>query len=388
MTLFPPLPTLDIDDVLPPPDRWSRALGRRLLLALVGTGIGLAVWPLAETVRAGGEVRPLGENSLLQSRLGGVLTEVHIRPDQRVQRGQLLGRLDTAALDRQRQLLLQEISSLSRQRRQSLQEQQALQDQEQAARRTLLARLESVRRDGDKATVTQDFQRRELERFQALQNEGAVARSLVEEQEARLRIGGSDLAKVRQSLDEQRARGAEDLAALRRSALQAQVAAEELEKGLDDRRHRLQMLERDRQDSVLRAPAAGTVLGTVLRHRGQVIRPGEVVATIAPAGARHEIVLKVTSRQRPRLRPGQPAMVTINGCSRSEFGVLRARVESVADDVVSRGLYEVRLRPSRQGLSSTRGSCPLRPGLEVDADVTTRMTTVLRFLADRFERPL
>ena len=100
MTLFPPLPPLDIDDVLPPPDRWSRALGRRLLLALVGTGIGLAVWPLAETVRAGGVVRPLGENSLLQSRLGGVVTEVKIRPDQRVQRGQLLGRLDTAVLDR------------------------------------------------------------------------------------------------------------------------------------------------------------------------------------------------------------------------------------------------------------------------------------------------
>jgi multidrug resistance efflux pump len=317
-----------------------------------------------------------------------VLTEVRIRPDQRVLRGQVLGRLDTAALDRERQLLQQEIASLSRQQRQSLEEQQALQEQELAARRMLLARLESVRRDGDKAAVTQEFQRRELERFRTLQNEGAVARSLVEEQEARLRIGGSDLAKVRQTLDEQQARGAEDLAALRRSALQARVAAEELEKGLGERRHRLQMLERDRQDSVLRAPAAGTVLGTVIRHRGQVIRPGEVVATIAPAGALHEIVLKVTSRQRPRLRPGQPAMVTINGCSRSEFGVLRARVDSVADDVVSRGLYEVRLRPSRQGLSSTRGRCPLRPGLEVDADVTTRMTTVLRFLADRFERPL
>ena len=39
MTLSP----LDLDDVLPPPDRWSRALGRRLLLALVGTGFGLAV---------------------------------------------------------------------------------------------------------------------------------------------------------------------------------------------------------------------------------------------------------------------------------------------------------------------------------------------------------
>ena len=74
--------------------------------------------------------------------------------------------------------------------------------------------------------------------------------------------------------------------------------------------------------------------------------------------------------------------------SRSEFGVLRARVETVADDVVSRGLYAVRLRPERQGLTSSRGSCPLRPGLEVDADVTTRMTTVLQFLADRFERPL
>jgi HlyD family secretion protein len=81
---------LQHDDFLPSPGPWTRALGRQLALALTLGAGALAVWPMQETVRAQGTVRPVGENTLLQSELGGRVQQVMLRPNQQVSQGQVL----------------------------------------------------------------------------------------------------------------------------------------------------------------------------------------------------------------------------------------------------------------------------------------------------------
>jgi multidrug resistance efflux pump len=164
-----------------------------------------------------------------------------------------------------------------------------------------------------------------------------------------------------------------------------QAAAEDQTRQVADRRTRLQEVERQLAQSLIRAPLAGSVVSTSLRHRQQVVRPGEVVASIAPAGRPFEVKLSVRDRQVSQLRPGQRATVQVLGCSRAEFGVLPAVVQAISADTLGPGRYEVSLRPEATRLSRGGRFCNLRQGMEVSGDVMTRHTTFGRYLLNKLQ---
>ncbi len=387
------------DEFLPGPGRWAGGLTRALLLTLAAAGLSLSVWPLRETVRAAGVVRPRGENSVIQSELGGTVQAVLLRPDQTVAAGQVLARLDPSLFRSERDQLRSEITALERQLRLASSERDSLELQAAALARLGSAQLESSRRSVDQARATFRFERSELERYQSLLSSGAVPRSLVEEKLSRSQVSAAELLKADQAVVEQRARALNEAARLRQSAAQARSAADELGKQLVQRRTRLDQVERALGRSTLRAPQAGTVLSTALRHPGQVIQPGQVVATIAPLGQRHEVRLEVPARDIGQIRPGQRASLRISACPTAEYGVLPAVVQSLSADTLSIDTlaaavpaeamaaapagYQVLLRPLRTSLPGRQGPCRLRPGMDLSADVVTRDTTVLRFLLNR-----
>jgi len=92
---------------------------------------------------------------------------------------------------------------------------------------------------------------------------------------------------------EQRARGMSELARLRQNASQARSSADELRKQMSQRRARLQQVQRGIDLATVRAPISGSVLNTNLRHAGQVLQPGEVMAVLAPLGTRFDVKLQV-----------------------------------------------------------------------------------------------
>lgn len=388
----PPVPMVlgeACDEFLPGPGRWAGGLSKALLATLLVAGGSLSIWPLRETVRAAGVVRPMGENSVLQSELGGTVQAVLLRPDQTVAAGQVLARLDPSAFRAERDQLLSEISTLERQLRLARSERDSLELQAEALTRLGSAQLESSRRSVDQARATFRFESSELDRYRSLLASGAVPRSLVEEKAARSQVSAAELLKADQAVVEQRARALNEAARLRQSAAQARSAADELEKQLVQRRSRLGQVQRALGRSTLRAPLAGTVLSTALRHPGQVIQPGQVVATLAPLGQSHEVRLQVPARDIGQIRPGQRAILRISACPTAEYGVLPARVQSLsADTLASAGAdgmagYQVLLLPQRTALAGRQGPCRLRPGMDLTADVVTRDTTVLRFLLNR-----
>ncbi|MFM9109364.1 MAG: biotin/lipoyl-binding protein, partial [Prochlorococcaceae cyanobacterium] len=109
------LAVADAGEFLPDPGGWTRHLGWRALAAAGGCLAALWFWPMGETVRAPGVVRPSGENSVVQSSLPGRLASVAVKPDQVVAAGQVLARLDTAALADERRQRLAENALLDQQ---------------------------------------------------------------------------------------------------------------------------------------------------------------------------------------------------------------------------------------------------------------------------------
>jgi HlyD family secretion protein len=135
------LPSTAADEFLPAPGSWSHRLGHRVLIGLVSTGLALVIWPWQETVRASGVVRPTGENSLVQSERGGTVLAVLVQPNQRVEAGQVMARLDDRALRDQEQQLETEISRLERQQLEASNQRRALADQRNAATSLTVAQV-------------------------------------------------------------------------------------------------------------------------------------------------------------------------------------------------------------------------------------------------------
>jgi HlyD family secretion protein len=353
----------------------------------MGSGA-LALWPMRETVRAEGAVRPLGENSVVQSEQGGTLQRVLVQPNQSVLAGSLLAEFDNRSLAVERQQLQQEQAALRRQLTMARGEQQSLATQAQALQGVNQSLTLASRQGVAQARTALDYERGELERYRSLAAEGAVPRSVVEERQARQIVSESEVLKALQGVAEQQARGVSELARLRQAEFQARSAADELNKQVLQRDTRLQQLERAITQTKVVAPIDGSVVSTALRHAGQVLQAGEPLAVIAPQTAPLDVRLQVPPESISQVETGQAAMLRISACPTAEFGVLPARVKSVAADVQPRqdnraSGYEVVLRPERRQLNGRGTVCALRPGMAVVADVITRRTTVLMFLLNK-----
>lgn len=389
----PTLMATTADDYLPGPGPWASVLGRQLLIGLLLGGVALTLWPMRETVRASGMVRPTGENSVVQSEQGGSLQQVLVKPNQQVVAGALLAVFDSRPLRLEQQQLQREVQALERQLTMARGEQHSLSTQAEALRGVNRSLTSASRQGVAQAQSALGYERRELERYRTLAAEGAVPRSLLEERQVRRVVSESELLKAVQGVAEQQSRGVSELARLRQAEFQARSAADELHKQLLQRTTRLEQLARAIDQTRVLAPISGSVVSTALRHPGQVLRAGEPLAVIAPAAAPLELRVQVPSESIRELRAGQQATVRIDACPTAEFGVLPARVQSVAADVAPRqgaaqgesraSGYDVVLATPRRDLPGRDSRCALRPGMAVTADVVTRRTTVLMYLLNK-----
>ena len=382
------LTPLQADDFLPELGGWSKTLGQRALAVGAASVLALALWPWQETVRAGGVIRPAGENTIVQSQLDGVVAKVLVKENQQVKPGQALAELDRRSLENERRKLEAELNQSLAQQLDSQAQSLDVRQQTQATRLLNQAQLNSAQRDLDSAASTLRYREVELKRYRSLLSSGAVAATVIEEKQAQAVLARNDLAKARQALREQQARGEAELARLGQGSNQASRESRELTKQVDQARARLEEVKRALLNSVIKAPKAGTVIVNNLRHAQQVIRAGEVLAQIAPDRGNLHVKLTVPSTDVGSIKANQPAYLRIAGCPYPEFGVLNAKVLSISADTIAAASgnnnalpgFQVSLQPSAKPLKSGNRSCLLRQGMDVQADIVTRQTTILGFI--------
>jgi len=383
------LTPLQADDFLPELGGWSKTLGQRVLAVGAVSMLALAVWPWQETVRAAGVIRPAGENTIVQSQLDGVLARVWVKDNQQVKQGEPLAELDRRSLDNERRKLEGELTQSLAQQRDSRASSLDVQQQAQATRLLNSAQRTSAQRDLDSAASTVRYRETELKRYRSLLSSGAVAETVIEEKQAQAVLARNEFAKARQAMREQEARGAAELARLGQGSNQTAQEERELKKQVEQIRARLEELKRALLNSVIRAPKSGTVIVSNLRHAQQVIRSGEVLAQIAPSQGDLQVKLTIPSSDVGTIKASQQAYLRIAGCPYPEFGVLEARVLSISADTIHQSAggdgrgpagFQVSLKPSTKPLTNGDRRCALRHGMDVQADIVTRKTTILGFI--------
>lgn len=363
------LPRLDLEDYIPSVRPWVRISS----LAVVGSaalGVAfMAILPYRIVVRGPGFVRPAGEQVLVNAPLDGRVVSIDVRTTQPVEVGQPI-----VTLDRSR--LRGEVEQVGRSR-------EALNQQMQAARQQAQADYARAELEVEKSRSTLDFARSELQRYKLLSGQGAAPASLFEAKRAELAEASATYSQAKESLAAVRSQSRNREAELRKEMAGIERSSKE---GVSN------LLK-----ATVRSPVKGIVFQLKVQNPEQTIAVGQALAVITPSSAEKLVKVEVRSEDVVNVRPGQRAELRIAGCPFPDFGTLPAQVISVSSDALpardgpegtegtegtspASNLYEVTLKPLRVVLRSSRQSCEVKLGMQLQADILTRQETILRFV--------
>jgi membrane fusion protein (multidrug efflux system) len=181
------------------------------------------------------------------------------------------------------------------------------------------------------------------------------------------------LADVRRLQSQGAGRGAEQQAgvdALRRQrdTLQGDIAGGQAT---------LQRLQRDVEQRLVRAPAAGRLGDVAPLHAGDMVAAGQTFARIVPAGELMIVADFDPASALGRVRAGQPARLRLAGFSWAQYGSVEATVSRVAAELRD-GRLRVELSPRGappRGLALQHG----QPGaVEVEVESVAPAVLLLR----------
>jgi adhesin transport system membrane fusion protein len=352
-------------------------------LLVIAVFIGWSAWAeVDEVTRGEGQVVPLSRMQTIQSLDGGILAELMVRRGDRVERGQLLVRLDdtqfrSAYLEIASQIAVLR-ASIARLKAEVLEKSDIdfpeTLDPEgelvQSERALFHARRERMREAERSINKEMSLARRQLELVEPL-----VERRSVSEMES-LKLGQT-IAGLAGRLAELRNTYVQD-AYTELSAKQAEVSS--LEQKLMQRRDKLERTN-------IYSPVRGRVNDILINTEGGVIRPGELIMEITPIEGQLLIEAKVRPQDVAFVAPGMPASVKITAYDYTIYGDLQGEVEQISEDTIEeetpRGkeaFYEVLIRTEKAYLERNGITLPIRPGMVAQVDIQTGKRTLLSYL--------
>lgn len=233
----------------------------------------------------------------------------------------------------------------------------------------------------------------QLASYRSLSRQGFVSRNQlleVERQLAEVQSKESEdlanIAGINARLAEFRMRGAQREIEYRRE-VETQLA--EVQKEVATLGERLAALRDTHERLVIRAPVAGTVVDLAFHTVGGVIKPGDRILDIVPAGDNLIVEARIAPQYVDRVHAGLPADVHFDAyMSRAERPVISGTVAVVSADALldersGTQYYAMRVAVPAAELDKL-GGLALRPGMQGTVMVKTGERSLLVYLA----RPL
>ncbi|MGV8855168.1 MAG: HlyD family type I secretion periplasmic adaptor subunit [Devosia sp.] len=397
----------------------------RSAIRLVSLGlIAFLVWasfaPVPEIATGFGEIVPVEQNQNIQHLEGGIVAQIFVKEGERVERGQPILRLDdlapkaelAKATSHAEGIRLEiERRAANRQNPVSVldgplqlrgpagtEQPAALADEAFRKAQIEVALAEVEVRKADLSSLAQRQENasgelaiiaRQLAAFDnAVKTVGAasnqrdnIAREKIQLENAVL-TSGSQRATAQAALLQAQAHVHELQAGFRQAAeaeiadFQVQAAsAQELVTQLQDRVDRTLIL----------APQTGRVLGLVANNPGQVITPGEQIATLIPEGQPTLAEVEIPADQIGFVSLGMAANVKVLTFDYTRFGSMPATVTSISasslkHDPKSAPYFLVRLALDPASLAHLSLDRPIHSGMSVVGDIKLGEKSVLSFL--------
>lgn len=401
----------------------SPRLVRMTLWAASFSVLGFLAWAsfadVREIAHTPGEIVPDGFQQVVQNLEGGIVREILTSEGAKVEKGQILLRLDGAGAeeDLRRASEQQLILSMQEERLRAVIENRAPQFSADALKRPdLLRDQESFY----KGMIANNETEKNIIREQVAQKRQsiiglsadldtasrnyALAAQLFEKRQEMNRMGvmpGMRLMEAEQNYNmlQGQVRNIKSQIAAAKSAIaeyETRLAAlstgntGDLNKQLDAvitaRKQNAESLEK-LKNRVARldvaAPVAGTIKGLAVNTVGAVVQPGQVLMEIVPAGAPLIVSLKIPPRYIGHLQPGQDVQVKCSSFDFSRYGSVTGKLDFISaatfDGENGERYFQGRVRLSHPYVGENPRNT-IMPGMTVMADIVTGQKTVLEYL--------
>jgi HlyD family secretion protein len=409
-------------------------IGGAIILVFFGLFMGWATFaPLDAGAFAHGQISVSGNRQAVQHREGGVVSALHVREGDTVQRGQILLTLSSGelratergvagqvyALLAQRARLVaerdglggipmpQEFANLSPDDAALAQESLRIQQLQFGARRTGRSTETGVlsQRIAQLNDQIDGYQRQiesNLEQQRLIQEELVGMRDLAAKgyaPQTRVRALERTAAQLDGELGSLRAQIARSREAVGETRLQmvgvntkmGEDVADQLRQidiQLNELRPRLTELRAQIARSEVRAPATGQVVGLTIFTQGGVIQPGQTLMEIVPRDASQVIVAQVQPTDVDNLRVGQETEVKFTGLRERNpplvFGrVTRISADSFTVEETGAAFYRAEIVvPASELEKLGRTAESLRPGAPVEVVILLRKRTALAYMLE------
>jgi len=165
---------------------------------------------------------------------------------------------------------------------------------------------------------------------------------------------------------------------------EAKAQIEELKEVLEGREDRVKR-------TLVRSPVSGTVNKLHISTIGGVVQGGEPMVEIVPDNETLLVEAKVRPSDIAFLRPGQEATLKFSAYEFSIYGGLKGTVEQISadtieDEVDKQHYYMIRVRNAEGRLIKNGEELEIIPGMTVEVDVLTGRRTVLQYITKPFHR--
>ncbi|MEH1938232.1 MAG: HlyD family efflux transporter periplasmic adaptor subunit [Nostoc sp.] len=419
------------DEYLPPISTWTR-LGGIFLIGSVGAIFGLtSVIQYNVIVKADATVRPTGEIRLVQAAAEGTIISIKVKENQVVKKGDTIALIDNSQLQTKKSQILGTIQQNQLQRTQIDAQLKALENQMTAESNAMGQAITSAKADlsrnkrdyQDKQITTQkdvqeieasvELAKEELNRYQQLGNTGAIATLEIKEKEeafkaatarlerakAGLNPSDANVAIAQERIAQESTKGESTLAQLNKEKEEIIRREVEIQNQISSAQQELKQVFTELQKTVIRTSEAGTILKLELRNAGQVVRPGDVIAQIAPNKAPLVIKARIAASDISKVKVCKVVQVTkcpegevkmrVSAYPYPDYGILEGAVRGIsADAITSQGngnvpiapYYEVTIEAQRLYLKKADKSYPLQAGMEVTAEIISKKETLLTFI--------
>jgi membrane fusion protein, adhesin transport system len=144
--------------------------------------------------------------------------------------------------------------------------------------------------------------------------------------------------------------------------------------------------------SEVRAPLKGTVRDIKVHTKGVTIQPGETIMDIVPLDDALLAEIQLPPADIASIRPGMSATIKLTAYDFSTYGGVDAMVVEVSPDTIEdkreQSSFRVMLRTNTSMLIKNGKSFPIKPGMQLEADILTGKKSVFKYLMKPFFKAL
>ncbi len=173
-----------------------------------------------------------------------------------------------------------------------------------------------------------------------------------------------------------------------RFSVEARSSLDTARRQLEEFLPRLEKFQDSLKRTVLRSPVNGVIKTLHVVTIGGVLRPGDDVLDIVPAGDRLVIEARLPTQDIGYVRTGQTSVIKLASVDAMRFDNLPGKVTGVSPDTITaedgQPFYKVRIETDRDHFLRGAVRYDLFPGMQVVASIHTGQRTVLEYLVDPF----